>query len=210
MASPSNPGSVQRVLAICGVVAPILSGILVVVAGLLRPSYDPVRQLISELGAGSNAVMQNANQVIFGLLVIAFAFGLNRGISDGKILRIGVGFLIIFGAGVFGSGVFSCDSGCPLNGGSFNNFMHYLVSVIGVTAFVITSLVFWWGLGKDSRWRRYRTYSLITGLVLLVLLFPGVAAFQSSWAGAFERLFVGIADLWIELMAIKLLRLSPK
>ncbi len=79
-----KPDSTARLLAICGVIGPILFTTLALLAAFLRPGYSHVTQTISELGFGPNAIVQNINFVVFGLLTIAFAFGLHRGLDKGR------------------------------------------------------------------------------------------------------------------------------
>lgn len=68
--SGTRPDSTQRLLAICGIIGPILYTIVVITLGLLRPSYNHVTQLISELGeAGSpNAIIMNTAGFSVGLI----------------------------------------------------------------------------------------------------------------------------------------------
>lgn len=62
---------------LAGVLAPLLFVGLSTIAGLLRPGYSPVNEAISDLGAGPNAWVQNANFALSGLLFVVFAAGLN-------------------------------------------------------------------------------------------------------------------------------------
>jgi hypothetical membrane protein len=50
--------------------------VLWTVASLMRPGYDQLSQYGSELGTGPNAIVMNANFIVTGLLIIAFAIGL--------------------------------------------------------------------------------------------------------------------------------------
>jgi hypothetical protein len=61
---------------------------------------------------------------------------------------------------------------------------------------------------SGGAWRDLRAYSITTGvvgLVLLVLLFSGVAA---SWTGLVQRVFVTLLLLWIAILGARLIRLS--
>jgi hypothetical membrane protein len=55
----------QRLFAFCGIVAPILFTLLVVVASLLRPGYSQTHNFVSDLGVGPYAIIQNAKFIIF-------------------------------------------------------------------------------------------------------------------------------------------------
>lgn len=69
----------QQIFALCGIIAPILFTLLVIVESILRPGYSQTYNFVSDLGAGFNAIIQNINFVIFGLLSLGFALGLRGG-----------------------------------------------------------------------------------------------------------------------------------
>lgn len=200
--SATKPVNNLRLLAICGVIVPILFTIIVIILGLLRPGYSHVSQAISELGevGAPNAAVQDANFVVFGLLVIAFAVGLHRGIGDGRGSKIGPALVGSFGAvGAIGAGIFPLPS--PL---------HVPVSLIGFISLIIATLVISRRLKQDARWQSYRSYSLITGGIALALFVALVfgGSNDSPYFGALQRIFLTPLFLWVELMAIHLLRLS--
>lgn len=67
-----------RLLAICGIIGPILYTSVLIIVGLLRPGYNHVTQYMSELDevGGPNAIIMNiAGFTMLGLLMVAFAFG---------------------------------------------------------------------------------------------------------------------------------------
>jgi hypothetical membrane protein len=72
----SRAGALFRVVALCGMTAPVLMLVLWTVASLMRPGYDQLGQYGSELGTGPNAIVMNANFVVTGFLIIVFAPGL--------------------------------------------------------------------------------------------------------------------------------------
>ena len=117
----------------------------------------------------------------------------------------------VFGAvaGV-GNGFLPCDPGCrPV---SFVGLMHNVTGVTGFIAMIIAILIIARGLNKDDRWRAYRSYSLVTGVLAIFFLLAfmitsGVLPLR-SWRGVPQRLFIGVVLLWIEVMAIRLFRLS--
>ncbi len=194
-----------RFYALCGVIAPILFTITVIILGLLRPGYSHVSQAISELGSvgAPNAVVQDANFVLLGLLVIAFAYGLHRGIGDGKGSRLGPILVAVFGAvAAIGDGIF------PLPGP-----LHQPFFIVGVIAFMAGILIISRRLKQHTSWIGYRLYSLGTGVIAIILFLVLLSYAISTggtgpWFGALQRIFVAPLFLWIEVMAIRLLRLS--
>lgn len=187
----------ERLFAFCGILAPILFALLVVVASLLRPGYSQFHNFISDLGVGQYAIIQNTNFVIFGLLSIGFALGLRGGLPapQGRALKASVLLVVIFGIGILLAGVF------PENYRSGG--LHTLVSSAAFLSIIAAQLLVWQGLRrKDSAvWGRYRTYSLISGLLSLILVW-----FSSStdYPGAAQRIFLAVPWIWIEVTGLKL------
>jgi len=208
--SERRSGNALRLLAICGIIGPILYTIVVFTLGVLRPGYCHRAQFLSELGeAGApNAIIMNtAGFLLLGILLIAFAFGLHRGINEGKGSKIGPALIAWEGGGYVAVAFFPCDPGCvPV---SFSGMMHAWISWIFLGAGEILAPFFIAKRFKnDSRWKKYRLYTLATGVVLVV--FGVMFAFNmiKGWTGAIQRIEAGMSLLWVEIMAIKLLRLS--
>ncbi|MGZ4913002.1 MAG: DUF998 domain-containing protein [Halobacteriota archaeon] len=201
--TPIRVPNKQRLFALCGIVAPILFALIVVVASLLRPGYSQTHNFISDLGIGSYALIQNANFVIFGLLSIGFALGLRGGLPapQGRALKAGAGFVILFGIGIIFAGVFPEDY--------LSEGPHTLASSVAFLSIIAAQLSVWHGLrsADTATWGRYRLYSVISGLLSFVLVW-----FSSSTAypGAAQRIFIAVPWLWIEVTGLKLYFLTDK
>ncbi len=186
-----------RLFALCGVIAPILFTIVVIIASFLRPGYSQTTNFISDLGVGSYAFVQNANFIIYGLLSIGFALGLREGLPAplGRASNAAVACVILFGIGIIGAGIFPEDY--------LLEAPHTLVSSIAFLAIIAAQLLIWQGLrhADTATWGRYRLYSLISGLLSFVLVW-----FSSSTAypGAAQRIFLAVPWLWIEVTGLKL------
>ena len=78
--------SANSLLAISGIVAPILFALAVIVLGFVREGYSHISQTISDLGeiGSPNMAGQNVNFILTGLLIVAFSFGLYRGTGPGE------------------------------------------------------------------------------------------------------------------------------
>jgi len=196
----------QRIFALCGIIAPILFTFLVIVASFLRPDYSQIYNFVSDLGVGPYAIIQNVNFVIFGFLVIVFSLGLRSGlsVSQGRALKAGIWFVTIFGLGVLFAGVFPEDylSGVP----------HNLVSATAFLTIIAAQLLIWKGLKNADNyiWGKYRTYSLISGLLSIVLLLVLRVAIGGDYQGLAQRLFLAVPWIWIEVTGIKLYLMAKK
>lgn len=212
--SSTRPACTQRLLAICGIFGPILFTFVVFILGLLRPGYDHIAQSISELGevGGPNAIIMNTvGFALLGALMIAFAFGLHRGINEGKGSKIGPALVALSGAALIMAGIFSCYPAgvdTPTVG-----IIHYVFITIYASAMILAPLALSPGLRRDRLWQSYVTYSLITVVVagaLSALFVITVYIFNvfEPWKGILQRVSMVAPPLWMEVMAIRLLRLS--
>jgi hypothetical membrane protein len=199
----------QRIFAICGIIAPILFTLLVIIESILRPEYSQIFNDVSDLGLGPNSLIQNINFIVFGILSIGFAIGL------GKILPYRAGkatkwLVTIFGLCIILAGVTLIFSG---NGVIYAKDVvsHGLVSAIAFLTIIVAQFLTWQSLrrAENTLWKRYRIYSLISGILsVLTLVLLSYTQFE-PYHGATERLFIAVWMVWIELTGFKLYSLIP-
>lgn len=194
---------VQRLLLACGIVAPILFTATYSIEGALHPGYDLLRQPISNLELVTNGWVQSANFIIFGLLIVCFAFGLRKELVGG----FGATWIPLLqglvALGLIISGVFVHD---PL---------HTSGNILSFSALVVSCFVFARRFAMDTRWHGWATYSIATGVfTLLFIIAFGVAQSHHGPAGLFERMAIITRSIWTILLAARLLakpgRLSPQ
>jgi hypothetical membrane protein len=191
--------------AICGIIAPILFWVMVIIESILRPGYSQYYNFVSDLGVGPLAIIQNINFIIFGILTISLAIGLRKGlpIQQSRSLKIGVWFVILFALGVLLAGVFpeSYLSAIP----------HNYISATEIVAIIAAQLLIWQGLKNEDRniWGRYATYSLISGLLSLIfVILLKVAILYGFYPGLSQRAFLLVSWIWIGVTGLKLYSLS--
>ncbi|HMK53446.1 MAG TPA: DUF998 domain-containing protein [Methanobacteriaceae archaeon] len=198
----------QQFYALCGIVAPILFTLLVIVESLLRPGYSQIFNDVSDLGLGPYSIIQNISFILFGLLSIGFAMGLGANLPNraGKATKW---LVIVFGLCIILAGLtlFSVGSNVIY---AKDVALHVFVSSIAFLVIIIAQFLTWLALrgSDDAIWGRYRKYSLLSGLLsILVLLFLSYTQF-SSFHGASERLFIAVWMIWIFVTGIKLYSLT--
>ncbi len=215
-----------RIFAAAGILGPAMFTVVIIVAGVLRPGYSQVGGAgISELGAGPNALLWNAGAILFGLLIIAFAFGLHRGIGEGRGSRIGPILIAVSGSSYIGLGLF------PAAQPTFQYHQSFALVVFATS--IVAPLVIARRFSADESWRHYRSYSVLSSVAALMILlafFAGVnlqvsqANFDAGskgiqvspegvlgpWAGALNRLFFAVVWLWIGVIAFHILVTSGK
>ena len=91
-------GHVLAFFVACGMLRAVIYIVTWIVAGLLYPSYNQLTQATSELTSKAAppvvATVANFGGIALGLLLIAFAFGLYRGVRRSRWLLIGA---VLFG-----------------------------------------------------------------------------------------------------------------
>ena len=203
-------------LAIVGIIAPILYISLAAILGLLEPGYSHRTMMMSILGGveGIRGAIFNIGLVLTGMLLIAFGFGLHRSINQGRGNKIGLVLLVIAGVGLVGSAYFHCDLGCVnvIQEPNFRGQMHMLFAFFTGLSLSFSPIPFFFNLKKDPRWENYGAVTLaaailanIPGIIFWITLFT---TRLPEWEGIIQRLGVLFPLIWVEVMAIRLLRLS--
>jgi len=203
----------QIMLSVCGVAAPIVFSLLVIVAGTQYAGYSHMTQGISELGGvdAARPLIQDANFFMAGVLIVAFTIGLHRNLGS-RLSALGASLVGAFGLVMVAHSFLPCDSGCEFVStvGSVHNvtgMAGFLSAIAGV--FVISRT-----FGVDPTWKSYRAYSVITavaGLASLVLwiALAKVARIQIL-NGVLQRVFAATIFMWIEVVAVRLFVLSRR
>ncbi|MCP8308657.1 MAG: DUF998 domain-containing protein [archaeon] len=207
--SNTKTDTTQMLLAICGIIGPILYTIVVITLGFLRPGYNHVMQFMSELGevGSQNAIIMNiAGFQLLGVLMIGFAFGLYRGTGRGIASKISAALVVVAGSGLVAVGFFPCDPGCV--NVSFTGFMHSITATIPAVAMGFAPLVISLRMKNDILWEGYWLYSLSTSIVTIILSPLTFLTVFEPWAGALQRLSMAVGLLWIMVISIRLFRLS--
>ena len=205
----TRPDNTQRLLAICGIIGPVSYVIVLITLGSLEPGYSHLRQAMSTLGspdARYPVIMNTAGFGLLGLMMVALALGLDRGIRDGKGYKIGPGLIAVSGAAVVMLGIFHAEPGVedPTAMGT----MHSVFVLIAGFAILLAPLTISPRLKRDERWQSYVAYSLGTVVVTIVIAILHASDVFESWKGVIQRTAMAAPLIWLEVMAIKLLRIS--
>ena len=204
--------SAVRLLALGGIAAPIIFAILVTVGGFIYQGYNHATQAISELGGveARYPLIQNANFFMVGVLIMAFAFGLHRGMGHGNGPVVGFLLLGAFGVLTVAQTLLPCDSGCEFE--SPIGALHNMAGLSGFLTAIAGILVTSRRLRRDPNRRSYAGYSAVTAIAALVGLFAWIgiskAAGVQTLNGVLQRIVVGLLLLWVEVMALRLFWLS--
>lgn len=199
-----------KILALCGILAPIVYFSALIVGTILDPSYSQVGKTISELIAqgAPNRDLLNGIFIVYNVLLIPFAFGMFYGLRKGWARNIIFAALIISGVlGIAWTLFFPLDAGGKSV--SLTGQLHLAVGGLVVPLIFALELSFWQGARKDSRWKRYSNFSLAIFAVTLVFGLATIVFVNSDFRGLLERITTGSFLLWVEVLALKLFFSAP-
>lgn len=203
--------SVRKVLLICGILSSLLYAAADILGALSYEGYSYTAQTVSELsaiGAPSRPLVVPLF-LTYGVLVIAFGVGAWGSAGRKRTLRVVAGLLVGFGA-VCLTGPFA-----PMHQRGVEGTLTDTLHIIGATVDVLF-ITFIIGFGAFAFDRRFRLYSIVT--IVIVLVFgalagsdgPRIAAnLPTPWAGIMERISIFTWLLWAAALAIALLRAQP-
>jgi Protein of unknown function (DUF998) len=203
-----------RLLAGCGVLAPVILTATWVVAGLVQDSYSARREDISALAARSaeHPWLMMAGLVTTGLLVVGFALVLHRAVRPGSIA--GPALVALCGLGMVALGLLrddcstvteACQTRVEAGEASWQHTAHEVVSVPVFAAAVAAPVVLALRFRADASWRSLTPFSAAATPVLAALFALGGLEPAPSWNGVIQRLAVSAALLWLEVVALHLL-----
>jgi len=199
---------VGKILLVCGILSSLLYVGSDILAAMLWEGYSYTGQTVSELraiGAPTRPLLVPV-LAVYTVLEIAFGVGVWGSAGRKRALRVLGGLLI---------GLAVVDLVAPffpmqLRGTefAFTDAMHIILSI--VTVLLLLLII---GVGATAFGKRFRLYSIMTILVLVVfgvltgLAGPRVAAdLPTPWVGIYERINIYSYMLWVLVLAIVLLR----
>ena len=195
-------GALFALLTILGI---MLYVIIDIIAQLLPPHYSPIRQAESDLGVGPFGWVMSINFVVRGLLSFALIAALVKGAPAAVRSRAGLIWLGIWAAGALLLSIFAADVGGKA---TLHGVIHLVVAFIAFISVTVGEIILSLRFSADARWQSLRgpalTIAILTAIFCL-FAFSGIALPRLSHVGGLiERLFLGLALLWMLLVAIRL------
>jgi hypothetical protein len=159
-----------------------------------HPLADPAGAWPSGLALGHYGDLQDATFVVSGLLLALFSVGLRIGTTAGRGSPLGPALLFMAGIAM-ALMAFETDPIQRVGPRSLHGLVHDAAFVLFILAVLAALFFLWRGFRKNLRWRDHANYTLVTGmLAMLLLLLPGVAYY----------LFIVTLLTWIFLTAVRL------
>lgn len=190
---------------------PIVFWGVLITLGRTQFGYNAFRSDISQLALGAHGWVQTANFMVFGALIIVFEGALQRAIAPGRVwgainlLAIGCGCALLLIA------VFPTDrTGLWTIRGAIHLGVVTSLAVLLPLSCLVTAA----HIRRDRAWRGYALFSVVVGAstacltVMLLLVWAGLWRASHPWLGLYERMAFALPCVWMEVAALRLLRLS--
>src|SRR5215213_8354351 len=202
--------SVITALATAGIAGPLLFTVVAVVHSLLRSDHSLVALPISALAVGPSGWVQDLNFVICGVLFLAYPIGLHLEVRQRRWGVVGPALLVLSGAGLVLAGVFpAVDASGNLTYDSLGHTVASFMAFLGTGGgFIVMSR----RLAGDPGWRNLATYTLGSGIVIVVLVFAFGALAEGPgtplhpWIGLFQCVMVAVWMTCTVVLCLRLLR----
>ena len=183
--------NIFQILAICGILSPIVYTVMWILGGILQPDYNHIQDDISSLFAVSapNKGLMQSFIITSSVLLFVFYIGLHEGINNGGGSIVGpILFLTSSVLGILVALFFPLDAGGEII--TLRGKMH-LILVVGSGLLTIAGMVaLWFRLQLVEGWNAFATYSLISAIVSLILVVISGIFIKSKYRGLLERLGV--------------------
>jgi Protein of unknown function (DUF998) len=192
---PTSRRSGLHVLAWAGIAGPVLFTVVFLAQEAQRGGeFTPLAQPVSALEAGSNGWVQQLNFLVFGLLTMAHAIGLHRGMRPARGGWVGPALLFLTGIGALVSAAIPWREDAA--GVAYAPAGHIVGGMIFFLGSPAALIVLSRRMRHDPSWRGLARYTLGSGLVLLALAVVGRVFVQPDaaplheWAGLYQRIMV--------------------
>lgn len=211
--TPAHRSAVVTALLACGVVAPLLNGVVILVLGAIRPGYDAWIVPDSNLELGPGGWMQITNYIVTGALLLAFAVGVRLRLRAGRGSTAGPVLLGVYGLTFVVIGPVRPDPGLGYPPGASDALtVHGAVHILfGLAQFAsLIAACFVLARSDEALERRgWHRYSIATGLLVAASYVAFVLTaklLNGGPTGLIERIGIIGGGLWIAVLAIRLMR----
>lgn len=192
-----------QILAICGMLSPILYTIMWILGGVLRSNYSHIRDDISSLFAfgAPRKRLFNAFIIVSSVLLFVFYLGFHWGITEGHGSFVGPFIFIVSGfLGVLVALFFPLDEGGEII--TYRGKMHLGLVVLSGFLNIAGMIALWFRLSMVTVWSDFALYSLFSAFVSLVLVVVSLVFIKSKYRGLVERVMVTPYQLYYFMISL--------
>lgn len=204
--------TVTRILALCGIIAPVLIVSIIFIAAANTPGYSHIHDTISKLSEQGSASpeLMTIGFIVYGILVIGFSYALYIHLRHGFRAHLTWAAFVIYGLCMILAGFYQDipgGEGVPLNP---EGIMHNAVIITSCISFLIGMWAFAGSVYNRHSWAGFTWFTLIASFIGLVLSIVFAVQSYIPASGLWQRLFYLLMVTWIEIVSVWLFRLSFK
>ncbi len=213
----SEPRSGERSTAVrpllaCGIIAPLLNIVVVLVLGAVRPGYNAWKVPDSNLELGEGGWIQITNYLLTGALLLAFAAGMRLRLPTGRGSTWGPILLGVYGFTFVAIGPILPDPSLGYPAGAstastVHGTIHILLGLLQFTSLIAACFVLS-RRDEEPKTIGWHRYSVATGLLVAASYIAFVLTAKlvdGGPAGLIERIGIIAGGIWIALLAIRLM-----
>lgn len=193
---------------------------LITVLGATEPGFSHRTSLMSMLGGvpGLRGLAFNIGVAATGVLVIAFAIGLQRQLPARLTTNLGTGLFALGGLGLIGAAIFHCNDGCSniLAEPDLVGRLHILTSFVAGMGTALAPFFIWASMRRDeTRWRGFAAPTLaaailanLPGIAFWITLFTGLRLYAAE--GLIQRAGFVVILIWMFFAGARLWRAASQ
>ena len=197
--------NINSVPALVGIVGPIVVAVGDLAASLSVPGYSLVCKSVSSLALEPIGWLQSICFLAMGLLLEIFVAGLFFNIRRARGFHAGIVLLVLCGFVLMLIAAFRMDA--PGGPRTTVGIIHTVSSYSLGLLFPLAILSLAPSLKSTPNWKNIFVYTLIAGVLAFALIIGAFFTEQTGWFGLYERIIIGNALVWVEVVAIHFLRL---
>lgn len=194
--------NIYQILAICGMLSPIVYTLMWIVGGKLRSDYSHIKHDISSLFAvkAPNQRLMQTFIIVSSVLLFFFYLGLHEGLKDGGSIIRPYLFITASILGMFIAFFFPLDEGGEMT--TWRGKMHLILVILMGILTVAGMILLWFRLKNVSGWKIFAIFSLVSAIAALILLIISGIFVKGNYRGLLERLGVTPFQLFYFILSL--------
>ncbi|MFX1368740.1 MAG: DUF998 domain-containing protein [Promethearchaeota archaeon] len=192
-----------HLLAICGMLSPIIYTLMWILGGILQSEYSHIRDDVSSLMAvgAPNKKLFDKFIVSSSSLLFVFYLGLHWGINNGEGSVIGPILFIISGfLGLLVALFFPLDEGGKIV--TTRGKMHLILIALSGILTTAGMVTLWFRLESVVEWSVFAQFSLIMAIISLCFVIISSFTATSRYFGLIERFMVSSYQIYYFVLAL--------
>lgn len=192
-------------VALVSILASVFFATAAVMAHLLTPNQDFVKDYISNYAIGPWGWIYGSAFIASCVGCLALAFALVRQVPPVALSQVGVALLVVAGLTYAVDFAFTTDILPPgARPATATGTIHLIAALVGWVLFVISAFMLSARLTRDQYWQPW--HRVLTGLawlaLFLLVVLAAVVASKTPFGGLAEKAFILVRNIWALILAL--------